>query len=264
MYDTHNDLLHGSILVGGSKKGCVTINVVKDSRFGDPQTAKLPHVQHHSKCSVSDDLPRSSGTIELVQTGLECTKQVFPWVRYVEFTDTSKITCSDRRELSLSHFYIAMHGKTWYEARFGATLANAALRRIYSTSLANLASQKSMKDEEFAMFLEAKGAADDNITRAYAAARTDADFFTSLKLRMEREAMCSSLCLWIVDFVNKVVNIEPRSHTWRIDLTKLPFTNRMSATLLDSPPKYVQNGGRFVHAAPKLANNMTFPIECMD
>lgn len=122
MVERYSDLLH-KIHFGGQKK-CIVMSIYLD-KFSHPN---LDAYSHHEKCNVSGDLLHGKGTVHMLRTAIRFAHALFPEIHYMPFEliDLSYIPCAHGYELSLPHYYIAYHGKTWYEAKFKATPAQGS------------------------------------------------------------------------------------------------------------------------------------------
>lgn len=112
------------IRVGG-KKQCIYISLASYDEY-----AGLLTVKHDEDCVLSclEDgtssadvcLPRSSGTVKLVCVALSFVLSKYPFIKGFVFEDHSQLDCLQDVKLSLTDYYIAKHGKTWYHDKFGA------------------------------------------------------------------------------------------------------------------------------------------------
>lgn len=105
-----------------SREGpCVHLLVKHD----DPW-AKLHNIAHASDCS-QEGLEKGDGTVDMLRSAFAIVFSKFPWVRRIWFHDVSEFAVALRgtfhnteTNISLVHHYMLLHGRTWYEAKFGA------------------------------------------------------------------------------------------------------------------------------------------------
>lgn len=103
------------IQFGSAKfKDCLSIHVFENSKI-----AELHGLMYNQTCSINMPLPKNEGTVSMVKAGLKFAVQLFPHITQFELTDVSQVRCG-KHNMSLSDFYFATRGKTWYENRFGA------------------------------------------------------------------------------------------------------------------------------------------------
>ena len=108
----------------GGKVGCVMFSIYEDE--GNPN---LDGLGYGKECAINQVDPRDGllpgvGTVAMARAALAFINGIFPGKGSVYLKDQSKITCAMKRSLSLQHYYIAKHLKTWYEAKLGAKLVD--------------------------------------------------------------------------------------------------------------------------------------------
>lgn len=111
------------ILVGGAAMKCVSIHVYDDEEY-----VSLSELLYDSMCSLDDELPQHSGTIDLLNASLLFCKTLFPTKKSIRFTDESVIKCGDGKILPLPEVSLMLYGKTWYQRYFGITLLHDRVR----------------------------------------------------------------------------------------------------------------------------------------
>lgn len=99
----------------GGERQCINISV-----YLDDNVPNINGISYDSGCSIGNDLHPGVGTVEMVKSALLFVKELYPEKKAFMFKDHSKIKCKNRVEVPLYFFYIAKHGKTWYEDKFGA------------------------------------------------------------------------------------------------------------------------------------------------
>ena len=104
----------------GGKKICVQIYVYWDDN--EHMYPQLDGVSYNDNCTLTEDfkLERKHGTVRMLKTALKFLAMLYPKINGVLFRDTSFMKCVNDIKLNLSEFYIAKHGKTWYQEKFGA------------------------------------------------------------------------------------------------------------------------------------------------
>lgn len=93
----------------------------------------LQCLDHTDPCQ----LERSQGTVKLIKTALLFTIQQFPKIKGFTFYDHSTIDCKDDVTIDLAEYYIAKHGKTWYEKKLNARLFDDRHHLLYTTAITN-------------------------------------------------------------------------------------------------------------------------------
>lgn len=104
------------VRVGGSDKFCVVIHVYNDEDY-----IYISELIYDSSCCLSQNLPKSEGTIALLNASLSLCKNLFSTKRFATLTDESVIKCGHGKILPLPEVYVLLHGTTWYSSKFGAT-----------------------------------------------------------------------------------------------------------------------------------------------
>lgn len=115
-------------LIGGTKKGCVSITVMdkgvrSDYYVYDTTRAILPYVEYSTNCSIDGPLHRGEGTRHMMQTLITIIKQCAPHVTRIALDDSSSYSC-DGIAYDLKSYSLSMHAKTWYEKYFAAKPEN--------------------------------------------------------------------------------------------------------------------------------------------
>lgn len=104
------------VLVGGVKKGCVTIDV---NLARQPPEGVL-NVSYDQRCNATATLPRGVGTIAMLRAAIAFAFREFPQMRAVYLKDQSYVVCTFARRYYIAAQNLAIYGKTWYERAIGA------------------------------------------------------------------------------------------------------------------------------------------------
>ncbi len=111
------------INIGSKDKQCVQIKV--PSRESDGNDAYLLWVEADENCSLETYIQKGLAQ-HMTLIGLTLVRDINPNIKTISFKDTSSFTCElpDNNEIKvpMKAFYIAFHGKTWYEEMFDAKL----------------------------------------------------------------------------------------------------------------------------------------------
>jgi hypothetical protein len=133
----------------GGKIACISISV-----YADDPDAHISGIKYSKKCALPPSnangnanatlypLERASGTEAMVSAALQFVFRRFRRVRGVTLKDKSHVRSEvvQGLEIPLQPLYIAKHGKTWYEAKFGAELESPDQRARYAAGVAELRS----------------------------------------------------------------------------------------------------------------------------
>jgi len=111
----------------GGKNSCVAIDVYEGELYPN-----LNGLGTGVDCAmINMDAPElgllpGPGTIRMAKAALKFMLELFPHQKAIYLKDKSRITCNNGSDISFAHFYLAKHLKTWYQAKFDATLVNPA------------------------------------------------------------------------------------------------------------------------------------------
>lgn len=135
----------------GGKVGCVMFSI-----YDDEDNPNLDGLGYGKECAINQIDPRDGllpgvGTVAMARAAMAFVNGIFPGKGATYLKDQSKITCAMKRPLSLQHYYIAKHLKTWYEAKLGAKLVDDNQKQKYEQLLALLGSNH---NESFDYFVE--------------------------------------------------------------------------------------------------------------
>jgi hypothetical protein len=121
----------------GNKTQCLSVTVpVKTDR------AYMSWLEYNESCYIVSYEPNKSLAQHMVHLACTIIKEESPHIKYITLKDMSKIKCdlpSPQKQVTvpLMHFYVAFHGKTWYEDKFGAAIDSDVIRDLYHTLLRN-------------------------------------------------------------------------------------------------------------------------------
>jgi len=92
------------------------------------------------KCVEGDMTIQGEHTLFLFYVSIQILKLYTP-VTHIELLDNSKFSCTlpngKIEKMHLNHYYFLFHGKTWYQAKFGAYPFDPAQRAQYESCLKN-------------------------------------------------------------------------------------------------------------------------------
>lgn len=104
----------------GGTEACVGITVTENI-----EKAFITGTKHNPACALNLPLPEGDlGTVIMLSIAMNFTKVIFPYVSHFILTDTSRIKCEKRTRVSLSSYYLAKYGTTWYMKKFSAVPEN--------------------------------------------------------------------------------------------------------------------------------------------
>ena len=131
----------------GGSKVCVFFSVYKDDE--DKDFPNMDGVGSDKHCDVHNTLHNKEGTILMIKSSLIFLLWRFPYIKHVQFLDTSKKECANKVYVDLATFHFAKYGKTWYQDHFGAT----PLRKNYLNYL-KISSLVSHEDSSMHVHIE--------------------------------------------------------------------------------------------------------------
>lgn len=139
-----------SVLLGGIKKGCISININPIIKKGD-----FAYLEYSEKCSINGRLKKGDGTIDMLNTILSFIKNnYFPHqINTVVFVDDSHIFNNFGKKIWLYLAYYLIHGKTWYEAKFSAIPLQENDKLTYDSNKTKLQNPIRMDWNTFSSFL---------------------------------------------------------------------------------------------------------------
>jgi hypothetical protein len=148
-----NDIFHSfTFRVGNLPKPCLELYVqlpVKTTEIEEHYTiARLNNIDALLECSTVDInenyLRKHSFGLELLSTVDNLLKTHFPHIRSVYLYDASYMPCNrtylDR--LDVLSYSIALYGKTWYEIKRNAHIANPSKQNQYKRQITHYVSKE--------------------------------------------------------------------------------------------------------------------------
>jgi hypothetical protein len=253
------------VYIGGKKK-CVTISVYKDdinavmgakllspqqhwmlARVGSqPCINEPPNIDglgYHSNCNEAGDHQRSSGSIHLLNTAMQFIIMHYKLKdKTFLLKDTSYIECN-KGHLPLSIYYMAYHGKTWYEAKFNAVpvLISSDLLQKQKKELKHFLKGKTGINDLKEFFNEKEKPLRDIILKEAKDCKNIKELLTHLK-----EYDCDIFKNWLSRLVSKFIpNLNGAD--WQIELNK--DTSLYIEQIKDKPIDMfsMNRGGLFRH-----------------
>lgn len=94
---------------------CLNITVT----IGDENMAHLGGINHDRICTVSPNLPPKHGTYQMLMSTLNLCHQLFGVTKFT-LHDTAVFFCTPDEKIFLRPYNMLIHGKSWYERKFGA------------------------------------------------------------------------------------------------------------------------------------------------
>jgi hypothetical protein len=145
IYDiTRTNKTHYILTINGREKDgkrvqCISVTVPSDVSV---VYATLNWLESNQACYIVSYEGNKSLSQHLVHLACTIIKKASPHIKYIRLDDMSKLECTvpppqNKVIVPLSHFYIAFHGATWYESKFGAVIEKESLRQIYYDLLRN-------------------------------------------------------------------------------------------------------------------------------
>lgn len=226
-----NRIISHTYKIGGDTyDSCVNISY-QYSKDNIPISVSIPHLLYEPECSVETNLEKGGGTEIMINTILEYAYNDVKTLPIFYFDDMSHIDCIEKdvklqppRKLimpvNLAFFYIAYHGKTWYEARFNAEMKNKEKYKKYRNSLTFLTNPDDKLS--YADFLQLiKLSSNDEIEYLkgiYESSATYRDFFE----KIPKDKRCKILYQWLNTFMKKYLTPDVYSNEdWEIDIRKI-------------------------------------------
>jgi hypothetical protein len=213
--------------IGGDYADCITISYVYKNN--KPVQAKIPHLLYEPECNLGAFLEKGSGTEHMIKTSIRYAHNDVPSVTKFLFDDDSHIDCVEKdmgkapprkptRPLNLAFFYIAYHGKTWYEARFNAKMVDDNKYKKYKESLGFLTDPA--EKLPFTQFLEIIGISLESESQVksletyYKKGVTYREFFEAI----EKKNRCAVLYGWLNTFMEHYIGTSFSDKGWFIDV----------------------------------------------
>ena len=257
-YDHDNNPFKYAISLDGKLQGCVNIKVydkdiiiIEPCFQIDPKIAYIPVLSYQEKCSFDEALDKDEGTKYMIRTALYLVKKIFPHVQKFVLDDASHFNC-DGIEVSLPHYNIDIHGKTWYEHHFNAYLAEPENRKEYVEFIKSFSETKTVSfDVLYSRFFQ-NNPWHEYMKEIYDSTNTFHELFLQLR-KKNKNHFCEMTRLWLKDFVDSFISSPSKMnkfHTWIIDAIDLGKNVRiLDAVRQETIPAFnvIKGGARSKH-----------------
>ena len=213
MYDARGDIMSIGYRLAGIRKGCVNMTLFNG-------VLNINSIEYRERCVVMDDvndspLMRGDGTVHMLHTSLTYMLNAYPTlVRTITFDDASKVPCHFGdviQNMQLMLTYIALHGQTWYQYRFGAVILNKRCREQYEERIHRLYSVEYKNSIPFSAFNvyaynrdHLKAGTLKQLKKDYDRSRTILEFFQTLKVRYNKQ-FCVVTHRWLDVFIDQKI-----------------------------------------------------------
>lgn len=188
------------INIGSKDKQCVQLKV--PSRETNETDAYLIWVEADENCSLETYI-RKGLAQHMTLIGLTLVRQINPNIITVSFKDTSSFMCElpndTEIKVPMKAFYIAFHGKTWYEEMFDAKLKydhNKYIELKYNMF------KTDCKPPDF-NFVNAE--LQEELEPLYQSTNNWYNFFQAISKKYGKKK-CAVVYPWIIDAMNRIFN----------------------------------------------------------
>ena len=220
--------------IGGDYEDCINISYIYKNN--KPFEAKIPHLLYEPECAVGSFLEKGSGTEIMIRTAILYAYNDVKSIPFFKFDDDSHIDCVEKnmiktpprkptKPVNLAFFYIAYHGKTWYESKFNAKMVDPEKYRKYKNSLSFL--RDPSKKPPFIEFLQIIGSSLESTEKIhilegyYNRALTYRDFFENIP----KTRRCEILYEWLTTFMRHYIGSTFSDKEWYIDVNNMNNLN---------------------------------------
>lgn len=190
-YDTEDSI---TIYIGSNNIYCIDAQIMKKNNGVPMEDGMLNKIRWDKECSLSYPFEKGSDTVMILQLLLSYIKDKYPQVDNMYFTDLSTRQCDDGSSVSLAAMKLFTDGRTWYEERFNAVIANE-FKKFYIDMMNDANSKK--KEIEWEIFLEYvrfNNVVTSEFTRnIYESTNTWEDFFKTIRDKVG----ISNFCIWL-------------------------------------------------------------------
>jgi hypothetical protein len=242
LYITENNRAY-SIQVGGLKQDCINLHLY-DPRYiltkvnpiqYNSEYAQLPYLERKDLCAYNKFLEPSEGTHDILMTTFAFVKDTFKWVKYIEYTDSSKKNLPGTNEyVELYILYISIKGKTWYEYYYNSYLKSKELRDEYNKKINILKNDKMhiyfeelwkqayklSKYENDIYILN-----DNIILNAYNKSTTLLEFFNNIRQNVSQKEYFYMAKTWIKDIIITLIGTDFIMNRWVIPISSIKDYN---------------------------------------
>jgi hypothetical protein len=254
-YGRNGDLIYKTLKLGGSGKGDGCLDITIPNGSGD--AILLSWVSPSKKCTLDDLKIKGDATRQMVLLGISIARELAPHATHILLDDMSHIECdspggNDTIKMSLPLFYIAFHGKTWYEDKFGAVLNNPILRERYNKYISNL-DDPSKKPLNFRFNNDEL---QEILDPLYNNADTWKEFFQMIAKKYGNKR-CIILKTWVNSAMSIIFEGDDlyAGKKWRIDINErntptINYYQIKPTTYIGGGIKRSENDDRYVHLIP--------------
>jgi hypothetical protein len=208
------------IITFGGRRKCVDITL-----YNGNETAWITGLTFKPKCMLGEEpLKRGNdGTVVMLKSALSFCAKKYSFVKRFRFLDNSHIDCDKdkSKRISLSSFYIAKHGITWYMAKFQAYPVKKKHLKQLERGNEKLDKIKSMSFENFvAHYIQLHGDRIDGnelkkeLTEYYEGTKTFREFVMKVN---EAHKDCTIFYFWLDYFIRNLFDIPLDTMEWFID-----------------------------------------------
>lgn len=213
------------VTVGGKQfSKCIELFIYKS---GD---SSLAQVYSEPECTIDGFMEGGGETVDMIKGSLQICQYLF---NVSEFTlhDMSEIECSTKnyskpigkritKPFSLTHLSIINKCKTWYEEQFNAVLKTPDAREAYEKGLRNLNKKIQIPFETFAQdpSLHLSDELIAELAPYFSPEKTWIQFLRAIP----KQKQCS-LLEWAPNFMDRLMEFQPRNHKWVIQLSENPI-----------------------------------------
>jgi hypothetical protein len=207
------------VMVGNDPiNACVNIRAPFDS----DEPLALAYVTSEVACTLDNIMPtKGVVTVQMIQLGITIARELSPRSTYMELDDCSHFMCSTPdgkvRRMALPSFYMAFHGKTWYEDKFGAILKDPVMRTEYEMGIANLDNPESKP----AMFRFLNQDITNILSDMYDSCGSWNEFFRKIEKKYG-DKKCWAIQPWIETAISHIFGGPIDMKRWIVDLKSVP------------------------------------------
>jgi len=233
--DFENNMNTMSFKINGNNIGCIDITVsklpiYKNGKIVNKMIASLNKIQSDESCNIYNNLESGVGTRNMIYTALNVVCYLCKGITEFSLVDTSQKECiknNSGTNISLSSYYIALYGKTWYESILNARLEDQSSYENYTQNLLKLKNKSIVLpwNDLIERVKELKTTKNKEILeRIYKSSETYQEFFNNLKIAIpDKEELCLTLRGWLEKFIYTcILDSNISSKTWIFRVSDIP------------------------------------------
>lgn len=230
--------------VGNKDNLCLSLSfhlptILEDNRFTkeDISIAKLNKIKNLKECIIEDSSPtnlvnKPSFAKEMLFDIISFVKQ-FEHIKFIRLADYSNIECDGESDsLDMLSYYIALHGKSWYEANFNSFFLPEKKFIDYRCNVAKYANTETKNKTDWnTIFDRIKISSNEYSTKVfmenedmykelYESSKTLPEFFRKITETIPRKNKCTFFKSFFESILN-FYNIDT-SRIWFISLYNVP------------------------------------------